>query len=174
MSEHLTEERKRCLLQDEIKVSDLETFIETGSYKGDMIAAMLPVARRIYSVELHPERAAEVRERFKYPIIDGYLRFFEGDSAIALPWILERVDEPALIWLDAHHSDSDSAGDHDHCPLREELKACLASSIDHVIFCDDARFLGRGNWPTLAEITEMAVGWNVRVEDDIVRITRGK
>ena len=168
----LTEQEKQLLLQDVVNELGFHVFVETGTYQGDMTAAMRPLVSRVYTVELHPKRAFECAVRFVDSIASGEVVLLEGDSAEKLPWVLERIDEPCLIWLDAHHSDSDSAGTHDTCPLRAELKACLASPFDHVILCDDARFLGRGNWPTLAEIHKMAIGWNVSVADDIVRVTR--
>lgn len=168
----LTEQEKQELLRAEVYTRKLGVFVETGTYQGDMTAAMLPRVRRVYTIELHPQRAFECAVRFVDSIASGEVVLLEGDSTERLPWALEQIDEPCLIWLDAHHSDADSAGSHDTCPLRAELKACLASPFDHVIFCDDARFLSRGNWPSLAEIHEMAIGWNVSVADDIVRITR--
>jgi hypothetical protein len=168
--EILTEQEKQALIVATIKERGLTVFIETGTYQGDTLAAVLaacvPPIEQAMSCELHPENYVHCLERFHRQHVWG------ESSETWLPKMLAQTDEPALIWLDAHHSDADSAGTHDTCPLRAELKACLASTLNHVIFCDDARFLGRGNWPTLAEIHEMATGWNVQVADDIVRITR--
>lgn len=164
----LTEPAKRELVVETIIQRKLRAFVETGTYKGDMLAAVLPYVSQAISVELHEGNYQECLKRFRG------LHVFRGDSAKLLPHLLSlvatRTYGSAMIWLDAHYSDLDSAGSHDACPLRAEIEACIRCQTPHVIFCDDARFLGRGNWPTLNEIQEIAKGRIVEVLDDIVRI----
>jgi hypothetical protein len=166
----LTEPSKRALVINTIKATGVRGFVETGTYKGDMFAAVLPHVDRAWSCELHAENFKHCWKRFGWMTFDGK-HLFHADSTTWLPMVLGHlVRVPAVIWLDAHYSDWDSAGSHDTCPLRAELQAIFAKPNRHVVLCDDARFLGRGNWPTLDEIKQIAAPREVVVEDDIVRI----
>ena len=76
----------------------LTTLIETGTYYGEMIAAVVNRFRRIYSIELDPRLAMQARERFRrYPRVE----IIEGDSQTLVPNLLQRIDERCLFWLDA-------------------------------------------------------------------------
>ena len=81
------------------KPSDCSTLVETGTYYGEMVAAVAAAFERIYSIELDP-RLAELarRERFRK---DARVEIIEGDSQTAVPQLLERIQQRGLWWLDA-------------------------------------------------------------------------
>ncbi len=113
----------------------LTTLIETGTYYGEMIAAVVNRFRRIYSIELDPRLAMQARERFRrYPRVE----IIEGDSQTLVPNLLQRIDERCLFWLDAGYCGwSGKVGNPDR--LGSELASILTARIaDHVILMDDA------------------------------------
>jgi len=148
------------------------TFIETGTFTGEMVAAMRPHFRRIVSIELSPEIHRAAVHRFAG---DAGIELLAGDSALLLPGVLERLREPALFWLDGHFMGGATARGEEDSPVRTELRALLSHPVrGHVVLIDDARlFSGRDGYPTISDL----VAWiererpasDVRVEDDIVQ-----
>lgn len=126
------------------------TFIETGTYRGDMLARLMGIYDRLYSIERDPEyyRAA-VRRFHKAP----HVKVCHGDSAVALSRILAEVSGPCVVWLDAHPT----PGEPGEVPLLAELRAVLAHpSGGHRVVIDDIRgFSGERGWPSLAQIVEL-------------------
>jgi hypothetical protein len=113
----------------------LNTLIETGTYYGEMIAAVAPRFRRIYSIEVDPELARRARERFaKFP----YVVIIEGDSQTAVPRLMTELNEPCVWWLDAGYCGwAGATGNSSR--LGVEMNAVLADKQhEHVILMDDA------------------------------------
>src|SRR5690606_18181920 len=79
----------------------LRVMVETGTYLGDMVEAARSEFRRIYSVELDGELYRRAVERFRGR---GNVVVLRGDSVAVLPKLLQRLNEPALFWLDGHYS----------------------------------------------------------------------
>lgn len=175
----LEEDEKRALLREAVQFHGLRTFVETGTYRGDTVAAMLAEPRvvdEVYSFELSEELYAAAHARFEG---EGRLYLFCGDSGKWVRHILSdsaiAVRAPALFWLDAHAGEVGTAGAYGECPLREELRVIFAHSVrEHVVYIDDVRLFGHGQWPTVDEVREMAraAGYTFEVIDDIARITR--
>lgn len=116
--------------------------VETGTYRGDAIAAALEAGfPDVRSVELSPQLYDDAAARFAG---DGRVRLWLGHSAARLPEMLAGVVTPATFWLDAHYSGGFTAGDADDCPLLAELAAIAAHPIKtHTIMIDDVRQFGR-------------------------------
>lgn len=148
------------------------TFIETGTFTGEMVAAMRPYFRRIVSIELSPEIHRAAIHRFAG---DPSVELLPGDSAQLLPRVLEQLREPALFWLDGHFMGGVTGRGDEHSPVRTELRALLSHPVRrHVVLIDDARlFSGADGYPTIPElvawIERERPGSNVRIEDDIVQ-----
>lgn len=146
------------------------TFIETGTFTGEMIAALLPAFDRLISIELQPELARAARRRFaSCPTV----QILEGDSAVLFRRVLADLREPALCWLDAHHTGGISAGSGRDAPVMAEIDALLAHPVrGHVVLIDDARcFTGREGFPTLDAVRARCAirGGIFEVADDIIR-----
>ncbi|HUM06037.1 MAG TPA: hypothetical protein VLT90_11300, partial [Terriglobales bacterium] len=76
----------------------LKTLVETGTYYGEMVAAMKFRFDQIYSIEYLPELAERASKKFSsYP----HIRIFCGDSRTVMPEVLSLLRAPALFWLDA-------------------------------------------------------------------------
>jgi len=149
------------------------TFVETGTYLGDMVLAVKDSFNRIYSIELSPELYEKAAEKFlKYK----HISIHQGDSSKVLPDILYGIKETCLFWFDAHYSGGITARGKKDTPILEEINYILNHSVkDHVVLIDDARlFTGENDYPTLEELRELVIhqypGSIFDVKDDIIRI----
>lgn len=149
------------------------TFVETGTYLGDMIFAVKDVFNRIYSIELSPELYRKATQKFlKYK----HISIWHGDSSEVLPEILGNIKESSLFWFDAHYSGGVTAKGAKETPILEEMNYILNHSIkNHVILIDDARlFTGENDYPLLKELKRLVLNRypdnTFAVQDDIVRI----
>jgi hypothetical protein len=151
---------------------NLSVLVETGTFTGEMVAAMRPHFRRIVSIEMSPDIHRRALSRFAG---DPRIELVLGDSAVVLPRVLATLQEPALFWLDGHFMGGDTARGQEDSPVRAELRALLSHPVrGHVVLIDDARlFSGRGGYPTIPELGAWIVrerpGSDVRIEDDIIQ-----
>lgn len=152
----------------------LDTLVETGTHQGDTVAACLPHFKRIFSIELGEELAAKAGERFRE---HGNVTIAQGDSGRLLVAALALLQDPCLIWLDAHYSGGDTALGKFITPVLDELKAVFAlAKPGSVVLIDDARdFIPEKGHPplvdVLAVIRHRMPGYEVAVENDIIRVT---
>ncbi len=148
-------------------------FIETGTYKGKMVYAVMPHIQEIYSIELDETYCRNAQKRFAgYPNI----HIIQGQSGTVLPKILSTIEKPCLFWLDAHYSGGSTAKGETNTPIRQEMECILkhTRAEDHIILIDDARFFtGRDDYPSLETlkhfILDIHPGWIFEVKDDIIR-----
>jgi hypothetical protein len=148
-------------------------FVETGTYKGKMVYAMMPYVKTIYSIELDQAHFANARKRFA-----GYenIHILQGQSGQVLPEVLAEIREPCLFWLDAHWSGGSTAKGELETPIMQEMRCILAHPLAarHVVLIDDARcFTGQNDYPSL-EALEAGIraghsDWAFEVRDDIIR-----
>jgi len=149
--------------------------VETGTYLGAMIRATRSTFDRIISVELDHDLYERARQKLAEA---GRVTILNGDSAQVLPGILAQLHEPALFWLDAHHSGVLTAHGRLASPVMLELQHILGhTEHDHVVLIDDAHeFVGQGGYPTIPELRAFVAGrrpsWLVEMEDDIIRVHR--
>jgi hypothetical protein len=152
---------------------ELSTLIETGTYYGEMVAAVAPRFRKIYSIELDSRLAGMARQRFQQ---SSQVEIIEGDSQTAVPQLLPRLHERCLWWLDAGYCGwVGQVGNRNR--LSAELDAILSDRTpDHVVLMDDADGVnGEGGSPTLDElIASIRANYPqrlVEVARNIIRIT---
>jgi hypothetical protein len=150
----------------------LKTLVETGTYYGEMVAAMKRRFELIYSIEFVPELAERATKKFaRYP----HIRIFCGDSRVEMPKVLALLSEPALFWLDAgYYGWVGKQGDQQR--LSAELEMILSHPFRHVILLDDARGLtGREGIPSIGDVKAYVERKfptrKVEVEYDIMRVT---
>ena len=151
----------------------LQVLVETGTYYGEMVAAMKNEFRAIYSVEFDSELAQRAQKKFsRWP----HIHILEGDSQQVVPALLKTIREPALFWLDAgYYGWAGLQGDKQR--LSTELEAILRDPGKlHVILMDDARGLnGQNGAPTVVQLKQRIEsefpGRRVEVKHDILRIT---
>lgn len=150
----------------------LRTLVETGTYYGEMVAAMKGRFTQIYSIECDHQLAQRAVRKFAG---FSHIHVLEGDSRQLVPELLKQVHQPALFWLDAgYYGWAGLQGDRQR--LTAELDAILRDRTEHVILMDDARGLnGQNGAPTVDELkrkieTEFS-GRKVEVKYDILRVT---
>ena len=145
----------------------LTTLVETGTYYGEMIAAVAAHFRRIYSIEIDPQLAALARNRFRRL---SQVSIIEADSQTAVPKLSQELTEPCLWWLDAGYcgwAGADGRPDR----LGSEFEAILAArECRHVILMDDADGVA-GLRELLARVEASHPDRQVEVAHNIIRIT---
>jgi len=152
---------------------DLHTFIETGTYMGEMIDAVMSKFSRIISIEFDASLAKRAKDRYSS---HGHITIYQGNSGKILREIMSGINEPCLFWLDAHYSGGVTAQADSETPIVEEIKVILEHSCsDHVMLIDDAReFTTNKNYPTLEEIKQIIQQsrkkYQMVVDADIIRI----
>lgn len=151
----------------------LRVLVETGTYYGEMVAAMKDRFAAIYSVEYDHALAARAQAKFAR---SAHIHVVEGDSQKAIPEIIQSLKQPALFWLDAgYYGWAGLQGDKQR--LTSELDAILRDQrFRHVILMDDARGLnGQNGAPTVPQVKQYIersfAGRKVDVKHDILRIT---
>jgi hypothetical protein len=150
----------------------LRVLVETGTFAGDMIDAVLHRFDRIVSIELDPGWHAATVQRFRaHPRVT----VLHGDSGVRLRDVLATLTEPALFWLDAHYSGPATARGTLDSPIVQELESIRSHPVaGHVVLIDDMRdFNGTGGYPTVADVVAWIEaadpGSVVQVRDDILR-----
>ena len=121
----------RELLREYKDKYGVDTFIETGAYRGDAIHMAVALGfRDIRSVDIDPDLYNLVRERFEnIPHVYVWL----GDSVAMLPDMVRNIGCRCIFWLDAHTNAT---------PLMQELEIISRMERkDHVIMIDDMRCL---------------------------------
>jgi len=151
----------------------LKTLVETGTYYGEMVAAMKGRFDRIHSIEYVAELANRARKKFaRYP----HIQIFCGDSRVVMPEVLALLKGPALFWLDAgYYGWVGKQGDQQR--LSAELEMILSHPYPHIILLDDARGLtGQNGIPSVTDVKSYVESKfpqrRVEVQFDILRITR--
>ena len=164
---------KRQIVATYAKAFETRTLIETGTYLGDMLAAMRPNFDHLISIDLSPELAERARKRFrKYPSI----HIVQGDSGEKLQSVLKGVSQKSLFWLDGHFSSGFTARGALDTPIVKELSTVFDHPVkDHVILIDDARlFNGTEDYPTIEEVkrivAEVRPDYEFSVRNDAIRI----
>ena len=151
-----------------------EVFIETGTYKGKMVYAVIPYIEEIYSIELDDTHAKNAQARFAaYPSV----HIIQGESGTVLEALLETIDKRCLFWLDAHYSGGSTAKGQIKTPIMQEMQCILEHprAQEHTILIDDARcFIGENDYPPLEYlqrfIQQIHPRWIFQVRDDIIRV----
>src|SRR5690349_18682590 len=150
---HIPHYVKRDILRHYARMYRLESFVETGTYFGDMVDALKREFEQIQSIELDDFLFERATRRFmRY----SHIRILHGNSASMLPLALASVDRPTLFWLDAHYSGGITACGGQHAPILLELDHIFHHPIrGHVIVIDDARLFGTDSaYPTLEQLRD--------------------
>lgn len=153
----------------------LTTFVETGTFLGDTVEAMLPYCERIYSIELADKYFRKAQKRFSG---ESKVHLLHGDSGEKMPDLVSQLKDPTLFWLDGHYSGGDTAKGELAAPVWAELKAIFGGMKQtFVILIDDARCfkrVGGKAYPAVSDIetwvAEQDRGLSVEVAMDCIRI----
>jgi hypothetical protein len=148
-------------------------YIETGAYIGDGIKLVLNNYENIHSIELAEKWYEYNVEQFKN---NKNVKMYLGDSKKILPELLNNINEPMTIFLDAHYSGGTTAFGDEETPLLFELEILKNRKYDDIIIVDDCRLLGKSGvcgagpndpmWPT------MTFDWRHITEDSIINLSK--
>lgn len=166
---------KQQVILEYAQLNDIDTLVETGTFKGQMIEAQKNHFKKIFSIELDEAWHAKATEKFKK---DDNVELILGDSAKVLKNVFENRSNNIVFWLDGHYSGPGTALGEKQCPVLEELDRIFDNSQDHVILIDDARlFNGSNDYPTIEELKQFIASKSkneIEVKNDIIRITNSK
>jgi hypothetical protein len=164
---------KQKTVKQYAKLFSIMTFIETGTYRGEMVEAIKTTFDRIYSIELDSTLYETAKQRFSK---SRSITIIKGDSGRVLPKLLKSIKSPCLFWLDAHYSSGITGRGELETPIMKELQCILSHSIKkHVILIDDARcFVGKNDYPTIRELKRFVFNINpdlvIKIENNIIRV----
>lgn len=135
------------------KLYNMKNFVETGTAGGGTTKKMSKYFDKIYTVELDPTLFNQGKA-----FLSNYknINCIEGDSGIKINEILNKLDKPALFWLDAHYSGRGTAKGEIDTPIEKELESILKHKVNnHVVLIDDVReFDGKNDYPDINKIID--------------------
>lgn len=163
---------KAAIIRDLARATGAPTLIESGTFCGDMAAALSGEFLHIHSIELSRFFAQQAVLRFRK---DAQVQVHHGDSALYLPRLLRDQTLPCIVWLDGHYSSGKVARGLRDQPVLHELTTVFGSPCpDHWVLLDDARrYDGQHDYPTLEAVRTLAQSFgreDVTVVHDIIQI----
>lgn len=165
---------KQAAIRRYIDLFGLKVFVETGTFRGDMVDAMKSDFDRLYSIELSRELFERARHRFRS--YDN-VKLIHGDSGVQIARVLAEIEEPTLFWLDGHYSAGETARGEQDTPIMQELQHIFdAPDYGHVVIIDDARCFGENPaYPSIDDLRNFVgtqrTGLEFTIADDSIRIT---
>ncbi len=164
---------KQLAVKNLAKKCGIRVFIETGTFLGDMVAAVTNDFERIYSMEFSEDLFNRAAKKFEG---HHHVTILHGESSQIMPDLLRHIDVPCLFWLDGHYSSGDSEKGKREATILKELKQIFNHPIkNHVILIDDAHLITEKNdSPTLKFLRNCAErglsDHEFDVRNDIIRI----
>ena len=153
---------------------NVDTFVETGTYKGQTSHQMARIFKNVFTVE---------GSEFYYKVAVQNLinaanvSITNSDSVSFLEGSIWNY-KPAIFWLDAHWCGTETAGVENECPVIAEIRALKNIDLSKsAILIDDARLFLKpppephkiDQWPTLREVLEhLPKNHQVFVQDDVI------
>lgn len=136
-----------------------KTFIETGTFRGATAEWASRHFDFVHSIELADSLYQEALTNFGEI---SNLKLHLGDTRSILPSLIQELNAPAILWLDAHWSGGKTSGEADQCPLLEELAIADTASHPIGVLVDDARLflsappepLNLDDWPDMTDVVE--------------------
>lgn len=146
-----TREEKLAVIEQYRKKYQYKTFVETGTFIGNMIELQKNNFDQIYSIELNEQLYKDAVEKFKN---NSHIHLIQGDSGEKLREVTATLTQPAIFWLDGHYSTGITARGSKDCPIWGEFDAIFGyQKLNHLLIIDDARcFIGTHDYPTVREL----------------------
>lgn len=164
---------KQSVIKKLAEDNQIKIFIETGTYKGDMIEAMIPYFEQLFSIEIFKPLFDKAVKLFKS---QPKITILNGDSGALIKDLLSKIQTPCLFWLDGHFSGDGTGKTDKHTPIIAELDAIFKHTLkNHIILIDDARlFNGKDDYPTIQELTDFMLQnssyRHLSVDNDLILI----
>ncbi|MDC0904070.1 hypothetical protein OAS51_01300 [Candidatus Thioglobus sp.] len=127
------------------------TFIETGTFYGQMVRYAADYFEKVVSIEIHEPFYLENNNFFKEK---DNVNILLGDSSIRLADAITMSEGKILFWLDGHYSGTGTGVGNKISPIIEELRIIANfNPNNHCIIIDDRRlFSEEGGYPTIDEV----------------------
>lgn len=138
---------KHKLLREFARRFEFESFVETGSNRGDTLDFLKCDFKELHSIELHPDLYNYAISRFEK---EPRIHLIHGNSGVMLGKVLEKVVQPCLLWIDAHAAGHGTADEGN--PLEMELQTIYEKCLTSLAVLDD-------QWPQDFEKTVVPEGW---------------
>jgi len=138
---------------------NVDTFVETGTYKGQTSHRMARIFKNVFTVE---GSEFYFKVAVQNLINDANVSITNSDSVSFLEGSIWNY-KPAIFWLDAHWCGTETAGVENECPVIAEIRALKNIDLSKsAILIDDARLFLKpppephkiGQWPSLREVLE--------------------
>jgi hypothetical protein len=143
-----------------------QILIETGTYMGNTTKSAIENLgyKKAYTIELQDYLFQQAKENLKHLIEENKVVILKGNSNEKLKEVLNEINEPVTILLDAHIDGGNYVPNItpnvNWCPLYEEIQIIKNHHIKtHTILVDDVRIIGKEGW-----------GSNVYIENIINQI----
>lgn len=122
------------------KGNKFQTFIETGTYRGETIFAMEPLFDTLHTIEIKKEFYEKCKSKYQGMKIHFHL----GDSSNILPEVLYNIRGDTIFFLDGHWSSKDTGRGPKDVPLFDELDS-ISNLLKGkaLLIIDDYRLFGR-------------------------------
>lgn len=139
------------------KILGSNSFIETGTFKGDTAKWASTHFEKVFTIENSREIYKETTEHLS-DIKNIEFRF--GHTREQLVKIVPTLNLPGIFWIDAHWCGGASYGQQDECPVVDEIQIINTSDYQHCILIDDARLFmeppphphNANSWPDITEL----------------------
>lgn len=169
----LSQEEKHNVVRRYASKYKIDTFVETGTFKGNMVNAVIDLFDSIYTIELDAGLYKRAKQRF---VNHDNVFVFNGDSGKVLKDIVKIIDKPVIFWLDAHYSGKGTSIGEFVSPIIQELDSIYFNfSEKKIILIDDVRLFQDGTFsPDLSTLIKYVKalddGCDIEIKNDIIRI----
>lgn len=118
------------------------TFVETGTWKGETIFNMEPLFDNLYTIEIKKELYDNLVNNYT----NNKINFINNDSSHEIPNLCKNIlKDNTIFFLDGHWSRMDTGKGEKEVPLIEELTAINKYFTEAaIIIVDDIRLFGKG------------------------------
>lgn len=99
-------EAKAHIILTHAQENGLRVFVETGTCHGAMVEAVAPEFDQVFTVEMFAQNYRSAAKKLSYL---SNVECFYGDSPPFLSDLVEQLQRPALVFLDAHYSGGGTA-----------------------------------------------------------------
>ncbi|HYW34210.1 MAG TPA: hypothetical protein VE868_02280 [Balneolaceae bacterium] len=165
---------KQKILKAYARDYDLKLFVQTATFRGDMVEALRKKFKYLYSIEMNEAPYLKATMRFQD---HNNVKIIRGNAAEVLKELMKYIKKPTLFWLNRPYSNGSTLHEKTDMPILQELKGILSDGIRrNVILIDEARYFGTApSYPDLQEVKELCKSLeenlDIHVEHDLIRIT---
>ena len=170
----MNSDNKSLILKYKDHEEKRDVFVETGTALGETTLWAARYFTKVYSIEFQENNYVSSFQKLWN--IDN-IKLFWGDSSQRLKDVAWMILEPAVFFLDAHHTngEADIVASSGTCPIMMELGSIFSRPYNNIIFIDDARLFGiELGWPNISDIEDFSLnnGYKADIIGDMIIVSR--